>query len=62
AEVERLESTAKRLGVRSEELARTVLTDLLGHPQEGIVQIAPVLEVEFTRQNPYFMGKICERR
>ena len=33
-EVERLEGTARRLGVRPEDLARAVLTDLLGHPRE----------------------------
>ena len=38
-EVERLEGTARWLGVRPEDLARAVLADLLGHPREDF-QIA----------------------
>ena len=35
-----LEGTAKRLGVRVEDLARAAFTDLLGHPQEDFERVA----------------------
>jgi len=42
SEVERksLEGTAKRLGIRVEELAKAALSDLLGHPQEDFERVA----------------------
>ena len=39
-EAERLEATAKRLGVRPEELAKATLSDLLGHPEAGFEKAA----------------------
>ena len=39
-ESERLETTAKRLGIRPEELARVALTDLLDRPEEDFQTVA----------------------
>ncbi len=39
-ETKRLETAAKRLGVRSEDLARAALTDLLGRSQEDFQRIS----------------------
>ena len=38
-EAERLETTAKRLGILPEELARVALADLLGHPEEDFQRV-----------------------
>ena len=38
-EVDRLEKTAKRLGVPPEDLARAAMADVLGHPQEDFQRV-----------------------
>ena len=35
-----LEGTAKRLGIRVEDLAKAALSDLLGHPQEDFERVS----------------------
>ena len=39
-EAERLEKTAKRLGVPPEDLARAAMADVLGHPPEDFQRVA----------------------